>query len=271
MRLPNQRFPALRKRINQLELWQIAGALSLSLIFLAGCAGGMPGTRGIANLFGGAAPASTPAAGPTPAPTVAGTPAAAETTGHPGKRTARQARAASENAAAAQASKKAAPASKQAAGVGNSVEGSGTTTANVSLENSPGPTGGNPAAAGSLNGQPSARPSTSTSGASGVSVARTGPTSGSSALESSAASGEADPARAAKLIRGIDKIERRVDRKNLSADDSQRDILAQRLLQEAQKSLADHDSVAAISLATKASTLLEPLPKLADSSISATP
>ena len=65
------------------------------------------------------------------------------------------------------------------------------------------------------------------------------------------------------MIQDVDKIETRVDRKNLDADDSQRDILAQRLLQEAKKSLADHDSVAAISLATKASTLLEPLPKLA--------
>ena len=36
-------------------------------------------------------------------------------------------------------------------------------------------------------------------------------------------------------------------------------------------SLTDHDSVAAISLATKASTLLEPLPKLADSSIPSAP
>ncbi len=58
---------------------------------------------------------------------------------------------------------------------------------------------------------------------------------------------------------------RRIDRKNLSGDDSQRDILAQKLLQEANKALADRDSVAAISLATKASTLFEPLPKLADS------
>ena len=60
-------------------------------------------------------------------------------------------------------------------------------------------------------------------------------------------------------------MERRIDRKNLSADDSQRDILAQKLLQEANKALADRDSVAAISLATKASTLFAPLPKLADS------
>ena len=66
-------------------------------------------------------------------------------------------------------------------------------------------------------------------------------------------------------------MERRIDRKNLSADDSQRDILAQKLLQEAKKALADRDSVASISLATKASTLFAPLPKLADSTIPSTP
>lgn len=59
-------------------------------------------------------------------------------------------------------------------------------------------------------------------------------------------------------------MQRRIDRKNLSGDDSQRDILAQKLLQEANKALADRDSVAAISLATKASTLFAPLPELAD-------
>ncbi len=66
-------------------------------------------------------------------------------------------------------------------------------------------------------------------------------------------------------------MDKRVDRKNLSADDSQRDILAQKLLQEAKKALADRDSVAAMSLATKASTLFEPLPKLANSSVAPAP
>jgi hypothetical protein len=90
-------------------------------------------------------------------------------------------------------------------------------------------------------------------------------------LETSGPPAEANPAKAAKLVQDVDKAEKRVDRKNLNADDSQRDILAQRLLQEAKKALAERDTVAAMSLATKASTLLEPLPKLADSTIPPTP
>jgi hypothetical protein len=281
MHLPNQWFPALHKRINRREFRQLACALSLSLIVFAfaGCAGETSGSSGIANFFGGASPTLTPTPTPTPAPVATATPVAAQTTGHPGKRTARQARAASENAAAAskaaataaaaaaQASKQAATASKQAASVANSIDGKGPTNADVSLENSSGTAGGIPAAAVRL-GTPAASPSAPDSGnANAATLARTTPTLTSSALDSSEPSGEPNPARAAKLIQDVDKIETRVDRKNLDADDSQRDILAQRLLQEAKKSLADHDSVAAISLATKASTLLEPLPKLADSSI----
>src|SRR5277367_3747206 len=289
MHLPNQWFPALHKRINRLEFRQLACALSLSLIVFAfafsGCAGETSGTSGIANFFGGASPTPTETASPTstPAPVATATPVAAETNGHPGKRTARQARAASENAAAAskaaataaaaaaQASKQAATASKQAASVANSIDGTGPTNADVSLENGAAPVGATPAAAVSL-ATPLASPSAPASGnANAATVARTTPTLSSSALESSEPPGEANPARAASLIQAVDKIETRVDRKNLDADDSQRDILAQRLLQEAKKSLADHDSVAAISLATKASTLLEPLPKLADSSIPSAP
>ncbi len=125
-------------------------------------------------------------------------------------------------------------ASKHAASVPNHAEGSGP-SADVSLEANPG------------------------AGPAGT------PALSSPALESSGSSVEADPAKAVKLIQNVDRIEKRVDRKNLSADDSQRDILAQKLLQEAKKSLAERDGVAAISLATKASTLLESLPKLADS------
>jgi hypothetical protein len=84
-------------------------------------------------------------------------------------------------------------------------------------------------------------------------------------------SGESDLAKAAKLIRNVDAMDKRIDRKNLTADDSQRDVLAQKLLQEAKKALVDRDSVAATSLATKASTLFEPLPKLADSSVPLAP
>jgi hypothetical protein len=90
-------------------------------------------------------------------------------------------------------------------------------------------------------------------------------------LEASGATGDADPAKTAKLVGDVDNAEKRVDRINLSADDSQRDILAQRLLQEAKNALAERDYVAATSLATKASTLLAPLPKIADSSSPSAP
>src|ERR1700689_3411097 len=115
MHLPNQSFPAPHKRINWLEFRQLACALSLSLIVFAfaGCAGETSGTSGITNLFGGASATPTATVTPTPPPEAIATPVAAETTGHPTKRTARQARAASENAAAA--SKAAATAAAAAA------------------------------------------------------------------------------------------------------------------------------------------------------------
>ncbi len=118
---------------------------------------------------------------------------------------------------------------------------------------------------------PSSAPSAAAYRASVASATLSTPTLGASTLESSRSAAEGNPERAAKLIEDIDKIEKRVDRKNLSSDDSQRDILAQKLMQEARKAFAEHDSVAAISLATKASTLLEPLPKLADSDIPSAP
>jgi hypothetical protein len=77
-----------------------------------------------------------------------------------------------------------------------------------------------------------------------------------------ASSGDPNPANAAKLIDDVDKIEKRIDRNNLSADESHRDVLAQRLLEDAKRALADRDNVAAMSLATKASILLAPLPKI---------
>jgi hypothetical protein len=191
---------------------------------------------------------------------------AEETPKHSGRKTARQARAASENAAAASkaaatasteaaiASRQAATASKQAASIAEQVEGSGH-GADVSLEANPGAgTAGTPAT-----------PSAATSIVSLPPAAAGTPTLSSPVLESSGSSGDANPAKAAKLVQDVDKIAERVDRKNLSADDSQRDILARKFLQEAKKSLAERDSGAAISLATKASTLLKPLPKLVDS------
>ena len=232
---------------------------------------------------------STPAESATPAPTVsitptetpgpAAPPVAEETTGHAGKKTAQQARAASENAAAASkaaanasaqaalASKQAATASKQAASVAHQVGGSGPPNADVSLEPNPG-------AVGAGTPEPAvARPASTPPGSPSVASIAPAPgtsTSNSPALESSA-TGDANPSKAAKLIQDVDKVEKQVDRKNLSADDSQRDILAQKLLSEAKGALAERDSIAAISLATKASTLLAPLPKLADSAVPSRP
>ena len=218
MRLPNQWPLALLKRVNQPNIRPILVALSLPLIFLAGCSGGTPSMARVTDFFSSLSPAESPTPTATPTPTTVPTPQAEETTGHPRKKTARQAP----------------TASKQAASVPNHAESSGP-SADVNLEANPG------------------------AGPAGT------PAFSSPALESSGSSADANPAKAMKLIQDVDRIEERVDRKNLSADDSQRDILAQKLLQEAKKSLAERDSVAAISLATKASTLLESLPKLADS------
>jgi hypothetical protein len=284
MRLRKQRSPALLKRFDQAPR-QFRGLLWLSLIMLAGCAGGTSGTSRIADFFRGgpSTPGPTMAAAPTPAPSSAPSPVAeGETTGHPTKKTAKQARAASENAAiaskeAANASAAAALASKQAASVANKITGSGPTNADVSLEPN---AGSNPAAepatdpsngSGAIRSTPAARASAPAAGASVASVARITPTLGSSALESSGAPKDETPKRAAKLIMDLDKLEKRVDRKNLNSDDSQRDILAQRLLQEAKKALSEHDGVAALSLATKASTLLQPLPKIAESAVPTAP
>lgn len=282
MHLPNQRFQALRKRVDRPIFWLIAGLFSLPLIYLAGCASnGPPGMTGITSFFSGSTPTPTPTATPmaTPTPTAVPattpTPIARDTTKRPSRRAARQALAASENAAAAAksaanasaeaavASKQAATASKQAASVANQVEGTGPTTADVSLEANPGSTAAiTPATPEAATSVASLSPATPAAGT---------PTLASPSLDSSQPSTDADPAKATKMIQDIDKIEKRVDRTNLSADDSQRDILAQKLLQEAKKALADRDSVAAMSLATKASTLLAPLPKLADSAIPPSP
>lgn len=237
----------------------------------------------VTGFFSGSTPAESPTPAPiatataTETPSPAASPVAEETTGHAGKKTARQARAASENAAAASkaaanasaqaalASKQAATASRQAASVANQVEGSGPTNADVSLEPNPVAMGPSTPAL--------ARPASTPRGAPSVASIAPAPgtyTVSSPALESSG-TGDANPAKAAKLIQDVDKVEKQVDRKNLSADDSQRDILAQKLLSEAKEALAERDSVAAISLATKASTLLSPLPKLADSAIPSLP
>lgn len=233
----------------------------------------------ISDFFSGASATPSPAAAPIPTATPApiATPVAEETTGHAGKKTAKQARAASENAAvaskeAANASAAAPLASKQAASVANRIEGRGSSNADVSLESNQAMAAlGTPAGAFGNRATPVSSPSLTMSDPGRSSVAGIRSTLSSPALESSGPSEESNPVKAAKLIQDVDKMEKRVDRKNLSADDSQRDILAQKLLQQANKALTDRDSVAAISLATKASTLFAPLPKLADSTILSTP
>jgi hypothetical protein len=280
MRLRNQRSLARLKRIDRLLIRQLAsGVLSLALVFLAGCASGTPGTTRLGDLLGTASPTPSPSAAPTAAATPApiASPVAEETTGHAGRKTAKQARAASENAAiaskeAANASAAAALASKQAASVANRIEGTGPSNADVSLESNPATTtGSTPASTIRNRTTPVSSPSLAMSDPSRSPAPRMSPTLNTPGLESPGPSAESSPAKAAKLIQDVDSMERRIDRKSLSADDSQRDILAQKLLQEAKKALADRDSVAAISLATKASTLFAPLPKLADSTIPSTP
>jgi hypothetical protein len=271
MRLPNQQFPARPERIDRPVIRQILGGFLLSLIFLAGCAGG---TSGTSRFFGGESPTPSETA-PAATPSPISSSAAAEPAVPGGKKAAKQARAASENAAAASkeaasASAAAALASKQAASVANRIEGTGPTNADVSLENSsPTAASANPVGAIRNGATPTPSPSLMTSARDPST--RTAPTASSPALEAMGTSGESDLAKAAKLIRNVDAMDKKVDRNNLSADDSQRDILAQKLLQEAKKALVDRDSIAAISLATKASTLFEPLPKLADVSNSPPP
>jgi hypothetical protein len=277
MRLPNQRYLARLKRIDRLIIQRLGGIFLLALIFLAGCAGGTSGTR-FSNLFSGASPAPSPSVAQISTATPTPTPAAAaeEAPEHAGKKTAKQARAASENAAvaskeAANASAAAALASKQAASVANRIEGSGPSNADVSLESNSAVTAeGTPASATGNRATAASSPSLRAD-ASGASVTHSTPALSSPALDAPGATGESNPAKAAKLIQNVDAMDKRVDRKNLTADDSQRDILAQKLLQEAKKALADRDSVAAMSLATKASTLFEPLPKLANSSVAPAP
>jgi hypothetical protein len=246
MRLPNHPNPALHKRVSRRFLGPILCLLSIPLISLAACSGGNQGTSRLSDFFNNLSqksptPTATPAPPPPPTPAASPTPEAEEIREHPAKKPAKQAHAAPRPPASAP----------------TPVEGEGK-GAEVSLEPNPGGS-----AAGGL-----ATPAAS------VSAAPPGegtPTLSSSASESSGASDDATPAKAAKLINEVYRVERRVDRENLTADDSQRDILAQKLLTEAKESLEERDSAAALSLATKASTLLAPLPKLADSAIPSAP
>ncbi len=264
MSLPNQRSQALLKRTGQPIIWLILGAISFPA-FVAGCAGGVPSVARFTDFFSSSSPTEVPSGAATPAvaPVPGATNHTEEMKEHPAKKTARQARVERENPAA--------PAiSRPTAGVSSEAEGA-SPRPDITLEpSSSGSVASTPAATTAGASTPASTPSSPLS-SSAASAPGTSLTLNSRALESSARTSEANPSKATKLVQDIDKIEKRIDRKNLSADNSQRDILAQKLLQEAKKALAEHDSVAAIGLATKASTLLTPLPKLAESASAPTP
>jgi len=232
MRLPNHPNPAPHRRVYLQIVRPILVVFSLSLIALTGCSGGTPGF----GFFSRQSSFETPTPTAAPIPTATPTPVAEEIRTHAAKKPVRQAHALPRANGTAAAT----------------VESPGR-RAEVSLEPNPGAP-----APGSLATPPAPVSAGSAAPATGT------PTLSSSPLESSGAPDDGSPAKAAKLIGEVDKLEKRVDRENLSADDSQRDILAQKLLTEAKVALAQRDGVAAMSLATKASTLLAPLPKLAD-------
>jgi len=269
MHPPIRRFPAPRRgNILRPALWLLVFLFSAPVMLFLGCAGGSSSLR---QLFG-ATPAESPSeqstSTETATPSSTPTPVPSSSQSHPHKKSGKDAHLAVEKASeasesAAEASAKAMQASKQAkqaADAATKAEAEGGAPSSksvVSLEASPPPSSGStPAAAITIAAvsasTPAARPSLSLEG---------GATAAAS-LPPAAIATEPSPTDAAKLIADVVKIEKRIDRKNLSADETQRDILAQRLLQGAKKALADRDNVAAISLASKASTLLAPLPKI---------
>jgi hypothetical protein len=273
MHPPRHRFPApLRENILRPALWLLVFLFSAPAVLFLGCAGG---SSSLGQFFG-STPAATPAeqasSSETATPSASTTPAAssAQSRGH--KKSGKDVHIAAEKASeasesAAEASAKAQQASKEARQAADAAskaetEGGGTSSRSVvSLEaSSPVPqSGSTPAAAITMAAvpgtTPAARPTLSLESRATASV---GPPDVATAAEPS-------PTDAAKLIAEVDKIEKRIDRKNLSTDEAQRDILAQRLLQGAKKALAERDNVAALSLASKASTLLAPLPKVPSS------
>ncbi len=270
MRPPKRRSPAPHRQAARLALWLLFGLLSAQPILFSGCAGG---TSSVGRFFGSRAEpprseasVATPAESATSSPTP--TPVAGQARGH--KKSANEAHIAVEKASqasesAAQASEKALQASKQArqaANAASQVEGEGAGKNVVSLEANPvaslAGTPGAAFAAGASGSTPAAH-AKGTPGLESASVA-------TASLPAIGSSSGPDPANAAKLIDEVDKIEKRIDRNDLSADETARDVLAQRLLQDAKKALADRDNVAATSLASKASTLLDPLPKIAGTS-----
>jgi len=239
---------------------------------LLGCAGGSSSLRQFFGSTSAQAPSEQAASAETATPSVTATPAPSSAQSRANKKLDKNAHLAVEKASeasesAAEASAKAQLASKEARQAADAAskaetEGSGASSKSVvSLEaNPPVPSSGRtPAAAVTLAAVPG-----STSAARATPSLESRATAAVSAPDLAIAA-EPTPTDAAKLIADVDKIEKRIDRKNLSADEAQRDILAQRLLQGAKKALAERDNVAALSLASKASTLLAPLPKVSSS------
>ena len=272
MHPPRRRSPAPPKG-NTLPaaLWLLV-LFSAPSMLLLGCAGGSSSLRQFFGSTSAQAPSEQAASAETVTPSVTATPAPSSAQSRANKKPDKNAHLAVEKASeasesAAEASAKAQLASKearQAADAASKAEtgGSGASSKSVvSLEaNPPVPSSGRtPAAAVTLAAVPG-----STSAARATPSLESRATAAVSAPDLAIAA-EPTPTDAAKLIADVDKIEKRIDRKNLSADEAQRDILAQRLLQGAKKALAERDNVAALSLASKASTLLAPLPKVSSS------
>jgi hypothetical protein len=264
---PNHQCPALHKARARPALWLLLFLFSAPSILFLGCAGA---TSGVGQFFGSSSTATQPE-NPVPAPTaaVASAPASTATSGQSttNRKSASEVHIAVEKASqasetAAEASQKALQASKQArqaAYAASRAEGNpGSGKSIVTLE-APGPASrSTPGDALASDGVPAPTPAARPKSTADLATVSTATAS----LPLVASSGESNPVDAEKLIDDLDKTEKRIDRNNLSADESQRDILAQRLLQDAKKALADRDNIAAMSLATKASILLAPLPKV---------
>lgn len=269
MHLPRRRCPAPpRENILRPALWLLVFLFSTPATLFLGCGGG---SSSLQHFFG-----STPSAPPseqaasnetaTPSPTSTAEPSTSQSRAH--KKSAKDAHLAVEKASeasesAAEASEKAQQASKEArpgADAASQAETEGSAESSksvVSLEPGPAPSSGStPAAAITIAAVPRTTP------AARATLSLESRATASARPPDVATAAAPFPTDAAKLIGDVDKIEKRIDRKNLSADAAQRDILAQRLLEDAKKALAERDNVAAISLASKASTLLAPLPKI---------
>jgi len=264
MHPPNRRFPALR-RANTIRpaLWLLVFLFSAPLMLFLGCAGGSSNFR---QFFGSTAAEpppeqapSTETATPSATPTPASQSRARKKSGKDVHIAVEKASEASESAA--EASAKAQQASKQArqaADAASRAETEGASSRSVvSLEPNPvAVSSSTPGAAITTSAVPGSTP------AARPTLSLESSATASASAPPVATVAEPSPTDAAKLIADVEKIEKRIDRINLSADEAQRDILAKRLLQGAKKALAERDNVAALSLASKASTLLAPLPKI---------